>query len=206
MHAVPSEDDSVSDLEEYDAAYRRSTAPWDSGVPSEELVRVLDAGLLPGRTVLEMGCGTGTNAIELARRGYRVTAIDLAPSAVQQAREKARRDGPRIDFRVGDLLQTGLGGPYDVLFDRGLYHGIRLVNLTGFLEVLGRVTRPGSRWLCLAGNAKESHGDGPPVVAEDEFRAELEPFFRILQVREFRFTLAYEGLRTLAWSILMERR
>ena len=48
--------------------------------------------------------------------------------------------------------------------------------------------------------------DGPPVVSEDEFRTELEPLFKILEVREFRFTLDREDFRPLGWSILMERR
>jgi len=43
-------------------------------------------------------------------------------------------------------------------------------------------------------------------VSEDEFRTELEPLFKILEVREFRFTLDREDFRPLGWSILMERR
>src|SRR2546428_4645400 len=99
-----------------------------------------------------------------------------------------------------------LGGPYDVVFDRGVYHGIRTGNLPGFLKMLERVTRKGTRWLCLAGNAKEPMVTGPPVVSEEEFRTELGPLLKILEVREFRFTLDREDFRPLAWSILMERR
>ncbi len=191
---------------EFEKSYAIADTPWDSGIPSAELVRVLDAGLLPGKAVLEIGCGTGTNAIALARRGYRVTAVDFVDLAVRRAREKAREAGLEIDFRVGDATRIDLGGPYDVVFDRGVYHGIRTRNLLAFLKMLDRVTREGSRWLCLAGNAKEPMEDGPPVVSEQEFRSELEPLFKILEVREFRFTLDREDFRPLAWSILMERR
>jgi len=191
---------------EFEKSYATGDTPWDSGRPSAELVRVLDAGLLPGKTILEIGCGTGTNAIELARRGYQVTAVDLVDLAVRRAKDKAQRAGVDIDFRVGDMTRMDLGGPFDVVFDRGVYHGIRARNLSGFLKMLKRVTRPGSRWLTLAGNAKEPMADGPPVVSEDEFRSELEPLFKILEVREFRFTLDREDFRPLAWSILMERR
>ena len=191
---------------EFEKSYRTGDTPWDSGVPSAELVRVLDAGLLPGKTVLEIGCGTGTNAIAFARRGYRVTAVDYVELAVRRAREKAQKTGIEIDFRVGDATRMDLGGPYDVVFDRGVYHGIRTGNLPAFLRMLERVTHKGTRWLCLAGNAKEPMVNGPPVVTEDEFRTELEPLFKILEVREFRFTLDREDFRPLAWSILMERR
>ncbi len=191
---------------EFEKSYRTGDTPWDSGMPSAELVRVLDAGLLPGKTVLEIGCGTGTNAIAFARRGYRVTAVDYVELAVRRARERARKAGIEIDFRVGDATRMDLGGPYDVVFDRGVYHGIRTGNLQGFLKMLERVTRKGTRWSCLAGNAKEPMVNGPPVVSEAEFRAELGPLFKILEVREFRFTLDREDFRPLAWSILLERQ
>lgn len=196
----------MSGVEGFEQSYATGDTPWDSGVPSAELVRVLEAGSLPGKTVLEIGCGTGTNAIEFARRGYRVTAVDLVDAAVKRAREKARRGRVAVDFRVGDATKMELSGPYDVVFDRGAYHGIRTRDLAGFRKMLERVTRPGTRWLCLAGNAKEPMENGPPVVHEREFRAELEPLFKILDVREFRFTLDKEDFRPLAWSILMERR
>ena len=191
--------------EDISRCYAAETPPWDSGRPSSELIRVVEAGRFPGATVLEMGCGTGTNAVELARRGYRVTAVDLAASAVEKGRAKAIRAGVPVDFRVGDLTQVELGGPYDCLFDLGLYHGIRDRDLAGVCEALQRVSRRGTLWLSLAGNAKEIAPEGPPVVTEAEFRNELEPLFRILDVHEFRFDLRPD-FRPLAWSILMERR
>jgi methyl halide transferase len=185
--------------------YLTGEVPWDSGRPSSELVRVLDAGLLPGKTALELGCGTGTNAIELARRGYAVTAIDLVDVAIDRAREKARRAGAMVDFRVGDLTQMEPGGPYDVLFDSGVYHGIRTRDLAGLLNTVRRASRTGTRWLSLAGNAREPHPGGPPVVREEDFRSELGPFFNFLEVREFRFDLRPD-FQPLAWSILTERK
>jgi 2-polyprenyl-3-methyl-5-hydroxy-6-metoxy-1,4-benzoquinol methylase len=187
--------------------YARGFKPWDAGTPSRELLRVLDAGKLPGKTLLEMGCGTGTNAIELARRGYDVTAVDVVEQALDEAKEKGRRTNAAVSFRLADLLNDNLGGPYDALFDRGVYHHIRTVDHTKFQEVLRRVTHPGSVWLSLAGNAKEDCGDeGPPVVHEHEIRAELEPLFEIVELREFRFTTNRADFRPLAWSILMRRR
>jgi SAM-dependent methyltransferase len=185
--------------------YLAGEAPWDTGRPSPELIRTVGAGLLPGKTALEFGCGTGTNAVELARRGYRVTAVDLADVAVDRGREKARQAGVMIDFRVGDLTRMDLNGPFDVLFDSGVYHGLRGRDLDGFLKTLRRTSRPGTRWLCLAGNAREPHPQGPPVVREEDFRRELGPLFEFLEVREFRFDIRRE-FQPLAWSILMERR
>src|ERR1043166_2568513 len=162
--------------------YARGETPWDSGKPSEQLVRLLDAGKLTGKTVLEIGCGTGTNAIELARRGFQVVAVDIVDRAIQAARNKARQAKVVVDLRVADVLKDDLGGPYDILFDRGTYHCLRQENLKELQEVVKRVTRSGSWWLSLAGNAKEKMDPGPPVVHEHEIRAELGHLFDIVEL------------------------
>jgi methylase of polypeptide subunit release factors len=73
----------------WDRQYR-SLPVWDTGQPSGELRRVLDRfGIGPGRA-LELGCGTGMNAVYLALRGFAVTAIDLSPRAIRAARRRAR--------------------------------------------------------------------------------------------------------------------
>jgi methyl halide transferase len=186
--------------------YASGNTPWDSGKPSAELVRVLDTGKLTGATVLEFGCGTGTNAIELARRGYHVVATDVVEQAISIARDKARAAAVDVDFRVADTLKDNLGGPYDILFDRGVYHCLRTVDLKAFQEFLRRSTRVGSSWLSLAGNAKEDTDPGPPVVSEAEIRAELGSLFDIIDLREFRFTTNDNEFRPLGWSILMRRK
>src|SRR2546428_8235435 len=124
---------------EFEKSYRTGETPWDSGLPSAELVRVLDAGLLPGKTVLEIGCGTGTNAIALARRGYRVTAVDFVDLAVRRARPQAQQAGVEIDFRVGDATRIDPGGPYDVVVERGVFLGVRTRKFPAILVRLERV-------------------------------------------------------------------
>jgi len=66
---------------------------------------------LSGRRLLDAGCGTGALAIEAARRGAEVVAIDLSPTLVDLARERLPADlgGGSIDFRSGDMLAPELG-------------------------------------------------------------------------------------------------
>lgn len=187
--------------------YAKGETPWDSGRPSTELVSALNAGKLKGKTALEIGCGTGINAIELARRGFQVTAVDLVEQAVVVARNRNQEAAAHVDFRVADVLKDDLGGPYDVLFDRGVYHVLRLIDLKGFQNVLKRVTRPGTLWLSLAGNANEKETEqGPPVVKESEIREELGPLFDILELREFRFDTNQSEFRPLGWVVLARRK
>jgi len=186
--------------------YASGRTPWDSGVPSEELLRALNAGKLTGNSVLEIGCGTGTNAIELAGRGFRVTAVYIVDQAIQTARGKARAAAVDVDFCVADVLKDDLGGPYDVLFERGVYHCLRTVDLNAFQQFLKHVTHSGSCFLSLAGNAREDTDPGPPVVSEQEIRAELGPLFDIIELREFRFASNQGDFRPLGWSVLMRRK
>ena len=66
---------------------------------------------LRGRRLLDAGCGTGAFAVEAARRGARVLAIDLSPTLVNLARERVPQDlgAGSVEFQVGDLLDPALG-------------------------------------------------------------------------------------------------
>lgn len=79
---------------------------------------------LSGARVLDAGCGTGTAAVELARRGAEVVAIDLSPNLVQVARDRAAESSlrGRIDFRAGDMLDPALGEFDHVLAMDSLIH------------------------------------------------------------------------------------
>lgn len=200
------EDSMPEETPDFVERYATGQIPWDSGAPSGELVRVLEAGIVTGKKVLELGCGTGTDAVEMARRGFEVVAVDFVEQAIEAARVKARDAKVQMVFRVADIVKDDLGGPYDFVFDRGVYHVVRRENLAAFQELLRRVTRPGSLWLSLAGNAKEEREEGPPVVSEQEIRAELEPLFEIVDLREFRFATNKPDMQPLGWSILMRRK
>ena len=75
------------------------------------------------------------------------------------------------------------------------------------MATLGRLTRPGALGLVLAGNAREPHDPGPPVVSEEQISAELGSLFDIVRLREFRFDqVEAVGTRFLGWSCLARRR
>lgn len=187
--------------------YRDGNLPWDTGRPSSELQQVLsENGIRPCR-VLEIGCGTGTNSVWMAQQGFEVTAIDLAPLAVEQAEERARAAGVTAHFAVADVLHLPeLDGPFEFFFDRGCYHAVRREASDQYAPAVARQLAAGARGLILAGNAREPHDPGPPVVTEDEMRNELGRAFQILDLREFRFD-EVPGVpqRFLGWSCLVEK-
>jgi magnesium-protoporphyrin O-methyltransferase len=96
-----------------------------------------------GLRLLDAGCGTGMLAVEAAKRGAEVVAIDVAPTLIALARERAPRDlrGGSIDFRVGDMLASSLGRfDYIVAMDSLIHY--RAEDMTRALSQLaGRAGR-----------------------------------------------------------------
>jgi SAM-dependent methyltransferase len=192
---------------EWNARYQERNTPWDSGRPSRELLRVLDEGWVAPCRAVELGCGTGTNAVFLATRGFEVTAIDLSPLALERARERAAAAGVEALFVEADVCRFDAElEPFDFVFDRGCYHGVRRVDLQGFLNTLSRLTHPGSKYLLLTGNANEQTEQGPPRLHEHELRADLERLFEFDWIRAFRFQEADGSDGPLGWSSLLTRR
>jgi len=197
---------------DWDERYAQQNAPWDTGRPSSELQRILRERDIPHGRVLELGCGTGTNAVFLAQEGFDVTALDISTLAIERARAKADEAGVSVRLLASDLLDPpDLGGPFPFVFDRGMYHTVRRDNLEGFLDTLSRVAAPGGTYLTLAGNANEiCPGEaGPPRVSAEEICRELTPLMELVQLREIRFdeTLSHgKRRRALAWSALFRRK
>lgn len=193
-------------IADWDAAYREGTPPWDAGVPHAELARVLDERHLRPQTVLEIGCGTGADAILLARRRFEVTAVDCSPIALERARLRAEQQDALIRFVLADIFEFARSaGQFDLVYDCGVYHSIRQVHLEPYLDMLWRVTRPGSYYLCLAGAPDETADDGPPQVAEDEMHNELGRLFVFVHLRPTRLECATRKEGHLGWSCLMQR-
>ena len=196
----------------WDERYAENNAPWDTGKPSSELGRILEERNFDRGRALELGCGTGTNAIFLAQQEFDVTAFDISPLAIEKARLKAEAAGVELTLFTADLLDLpDLGQPFPFVFDRGVYHTVRRNDLDGFLDTLSKVTAPGGMYLTLAGNANEVRPDeiGPPRVSAEEICREMSPLMELVQLREFRFDKIVgerEQQRPLAWSCLFRRK
>jgi methyl halide transferase len=193
---------------EWNDRYRDGNLPWDTGRPSSELQRVLSGNPIQPCRALDLGCGTGTNSVWLAQQGFEVTGIDVAPLAVERAEERASAAGVTAHFVVGDVLHLPeLDGPFAFFFDRGCYHAVRRDAPDQYAPAVAQQLASRGRGLILAGNAREPHDPGPPVVTDEQIRDELGVEFEILDLHEFRFDEA-PGVakRFLGWSCLVEKR
>jgi SAM-dependent methyltransferase len=116
----------------YKLLYRIGVTPWE-GLPdlpvSDQVAALFDreeAGREPPYgQALDLGCGSGIWAVELARRGWEVTGIDIIPRAVRRARERAREAGVEARFIEGDvsaLRAAGVGSGFRLVLDFGTVH------------------------------------------------------------------------------------
>jgi SAM-dependent methyltransferase len=126
----------------FELSYLFGRAPWDSGISPPELLAFLETHA-PGRA-LDLGCGSGTNAITLAQHGWTVTGIDFASGAIRRARGKAKAAGLPIDFRQGDVADLDtIQGPLDLALDIGCYHSLSAGGQARYAAGLARLLRPG---------------------------------------------------------------
>ncbi len=143
-------------------ADRAKPVPFFVAKPDENLAAHVERGLItPGRA-LDLGCGPGRNALHLASLGFEVDAVDLSPTALAWAGERAREAGADIRFHRGDafaLAAAGeLGGPYDLVYDSGCFHHLPPHRRVSYLALLERVLAPGGHLglTCFAAGAMGS--------------------------------------------------
>lgn len=180
--------------------------PWDTGVPDPMLIQVVESGVLPVGRALDVGCGTGTNAVWLAQHHYDVLGVDVAPLAIEQARRKLSA-GLNCRFACIDFL-TGRtdGGPFEFVFDRGCFHVFdESADRSKFAAQVATVLAPGGVWLSLIGSTEGPPREmGPPRRSLLDVTTAIEPHLEILSVRSNEFRDAPEPAK--AWICLSRRR
>jgi SAM-dependent methyltransferase len=146
----------------YRACYALGLRVWERGEPAAALVALAEgpSALPPGRA-LDLGCGTGTDSVYLARRGWDVTGVDQVPRALALARRRAAAAGVTPRFVSGDvtrLRDLGVGGRYALLLDFGCFHTLPADQRDAYVAGVSGVAAPGAT-LLLYGFAR------PPRLA-----------------------------------------
>jgi SAM-dependent methyltransferase len=170
------------------------------------VVRLARAGAFAG-PVLDAGCGSGENALEIAARGLEVVGVDVAPTAIRQAADKAAARGiDAASFLVADALALGrLGRTFASVLDCGLFHTFDDAERGGYVESLAAVIAPGGvlHLLCVSDRAG---GDrGPRRVSEGEIRAAFRDGWDVVSIEADRLEAAFDPAGLPAWVARIER-
>lgn len=145
----------------FDAVYA-NVPNWDIGRPQRAFVYLEEYGFVRS-PVLEVGCGTGELSLFLARRGHEVLGIDIAPRAIERAREKAWWRRIDADFLVWDALRidafVDAGLSFQTVVDSAMFHLLAERERDRFVDVLGEVLEPGGAYFVL-GDARPDSASG----------------------------------------------
>ena len=136
----------------FDLQYRFSRPPWDSGVTPPEVIEFVSQSQSRGRA-LDVGCGTGTNALYLARSGFEVVGVDFSPKEIATARAKAHRAGIAIEFHVADVTRLGslrVCEPFDFVLDIGCFHALDAAGRARYAAEIAHQVRAGGAFLLYA--------------------------------------------------------
>ena len=141
----------------FDLQYRFSKPPWDSGITPPEVTALIEKGKIARGRALDLGCGTGTNSIYLARHGFAVVGIDFSAKAIALARAKARREGVTVDFHKADVTRLDsldVREPFDLALDLGCFHILAPDERARYAANLARLVRPGGVFMLYAFSAR----------------------------------------------------
>ena len=198
----------MTDENRFIKRYRENDIPWDLGRPDFNLTDMVTQRPIDACNALEIGCGTGDNAIWLAQQAFKVTATDISEIAIAKSREKAAKANVKCNFVVADFLKSKTpGAPFGFVFDRGCFHTHdSQKDQKKFAAKVAMELGESGLWLSLIGSADDPPRDsGPPRFAAAEVINVVEPYFEILALSAGKFD-SNEPHAPRIWVCLMRKR
>lgn len=204
------EDGEMKAQAHWDERYRSNNTPWETDRPDRNLERLLANHRIGPCSALEIGCGSGNNAIWLAGQGFQVTALDISGVAVSAARRKAGalKLKHAVKFLAANVLSDTIpGSPFQFVFDRGCFHSFETPEeRIACTAAVHRLLAERGLWLSLIGSRDGPERTvGPPRWSAAEIAAAVEDRFEIIELSATHFDSAQPD-PPLAWACLMRRR
>ncbi|MUL63774.1 hypothetical protein BOO86_04795 [Mycobacterium sp. CBMA 234] len=165
----------------YEFAYAVGFTPWEQAAKvsiattEEFFQREEDERGGPGKA-LDVGCGSGSYTLALARRGWDVTGADLVDRALARARRRLTAAGVSAKIVKADatvLPADVVGGDFDFVLDIGCFHGLSADQRSDMARAVTARTKPGATMLMLA----FSKPIGPPFLPTGATREQVEKAF-----------------------------
>ena len=197
--------------ESWDEAYQRNAVPWDIGRPQPAILRIAEWGGLV-EPVLDSGCGSGEHALLAASMGLEVKGVDVAQTAIERARAKARRRGLSVEFIVGDVLALDqidrLNPPFRTVIDIGCFHTFANADRSLYASSLAAVTDTASVLNLLCFSEHTPGTDGPRRVTQGEIVNTFSRDWEVESIEPDTFAVSnlWSGPTPSAWLARIVRR
>lgn len=183
----------------WDLAYE-GAPPWEIGHPQAAFMRLAEKGEIRG-CLLDIGCGTGENALYFAKLGHEVWGVDISHVAIGKARGKAAMRGMHAHFMICDALNlSSLGHSFNTVTDCGLFHTLDDEERPVYARNLASVLEPGGTYFMLAMSDKEpTYWGGPRRIAQKEISDTFTDGWTVNYIREARFGTNLDKDTPVAW-------
>lgn len=171
----------------WESLYREAdveTMPWFHPSLDPDMETALDTLGVRDGSFLDLGTGPATQAIELARKGFDVTATDISGAAIGRARKVAEELGLPIVFLCDDILASSLKRLFDFVFDRGCFHTLAPENRNAYLRTISRLVKKGGYLFIKCFSHKEPMEDGPYRFYPEEIAKLFSAEFEIVSIEE----------------------
>jgi len=177
----------------------RGLPPWEIDGPQSEIVRLAENGEIRS-AVLDVGCGTGENALYLTKIGLQVVGIDIVPTAVEKALSKAKERSLAPTFLVWDALDLQrLERRFNTVVDSGFFHVLPDKKRPVFIKSLASVLDPGGTYFVMCFSEHEPGSWGPRRVTQAEITETFGLGWQINYIRAAKFDTNLGPRQCNAW-------
>ena len=195
------------DVFEEDYFHPTAGLPWEIRHHDENLEKVFAGDWRESLTILELGCGSGNDAIWFAKKGFNVTAVDISEKEINLAKEKSKGIS-NINYILDDIYSFSTEEKFDIIYDRGCIHNNQssLVNI--LFPKLYQLLKDDGKIIILTGNPnqKESKYVLPAAVHISIIEMSIENLFKIKLVKEIIFEQNEGYDDSLGWLFILEKK
>ena len=177
--------------------------PWEKGNPTEELVKLIRTKKIKPCKVLDVCVGAGTHVVYLAKEGFEVYGIDIAPSAVKRTKEKLKKAKLKAHISVGNAYKLKFKKEFfDFVFDRGCLHHIPKEHQQSYVKGVYKVLKKGGPYMLEAFSDKNDWVE--KTFTKSRIKEMFSPYFKMKSMKEIKHNA--HGEIVYLWSCLMEKK
>ena len=168
--------------------------PWFNPELDDDLKQALDDLGVRAGSVLDLGSGPGTQAMQLARRGFDVTATDISGSAIRLAGKRRKRKGLDITWQQDDILDSRLARQFDLIFDRGCFHVLAPERRQDYVTIVADLLNRGGHLFLKCFSHLQPGEIGPYRFTPEQIRELFGSRLAVLSVQETVFQGRHDPL------------
>lgn len=167
--------------------------PWHFNLLDYDVKAALSQYNITAGSLLDIGTGSGTQAVLLSGLGFDVTATDISPTAIGLAKIHAKEKDAEVNFLVDDIRDSKIEGTFDLIVDRGTFHTLHAEERDNYVEKISSLLKPGGHFFLKTYSKSEDMWKGPYKFDHEKIRDYFEKKFKVILIvnTEFEGTIQY---------------